>query len=308
MRVYFLSYIPAAMKLNGIYVGTIDGFERHVELDPEDGILAEIIPDGNLQPVNFFLNERFFYNPPEFADVYHMDGDALVYMREYSPKGVNINVIYQTRFCGNLVTVFSQGGVYLSIEGAEYSLELLPLQFSDIRAEERTIAGRSVLALYAGEYLLIISDYGKKIFLNRIESAEFGETLKITAAFETCTAAKAECEYSYDGERLTLISAETVETRTPEEDIIHFAFFESVLTRGNFIDYLSDDLKPKAGDLQSYLGGFVSVAIPHEKFYLVHGDIKCAGLVYPKSKNLFEIKYFAVDIEHGKISNIYPVE
>lgn len=300
--------MPAALKLNGLYAGTIDGFEKHVELDPKDNILAEIVPGDNLQPVNFFLNAKFFESPPDFADVYLTDGDALIYIREYAPKDVKLEVIYQTRFCGNLVTVFSQGGVYLSVEGAEYTLELLPLQFRSLRADEQSIAGRSVLALCSGEYLLIISEYGKKIFLNRTESAEFGENLKVTADFETCTAAKAECVFSYDGESLTLISGKTIETRPPEEEIIHFAFFESVLTRGNFADYLSDELKPKAGDLKSYLGEFISVSVPPEQFYLKHGDIRCAGLVYPRSKNLFEVRYFAVSLENGRISNIYPVE
>ena len=308
MRVYFLSYTPAALKLNGLYAGTIDGFERHVEIDPSDGILAEIVPGDNLQPVNFFLDDKFFKQPPDFADVYLTDGDALIYMREYSPKNVTIDVVYQTRFCGNLVTVFSQGGVYLSVEGAEYVLDQLPLQFRNVRAEENTIAGRPVLALYAGDYLLLISEYGKKIFLNRTESAQFGNALKITTEFETCTAAKAECEFSYDGERLTQINGKTIETRQPEEEILHFAFFESVLTCGNFAAYLSDELRPKAGNLKSYLGEFVSVTIPPEKFFLKHGNIRCAGLVYPKSKNLYEVKYFAVETENGKISNISPVE
>ena len=81
-----------------------------------------------------------------------------------------------------------------------------------------------------------------------------------------------------------------------------------MLTRGDFAKYLDDGLKQKAGDLKSYLGEFVSVTVPPEKFYLTHGDVAAAGLVYPKSKNLFEVKYFAVQLNGGKISNIFPVE
>lgn len=310
MRVYFLSYLPAILKLNGMFIGTIDGFERRIELDPANGVFAEIIPDNNLQPVNFFLNEKFFSSPPAFAEVYLMDGDALINIREYGAKDVKLNVVCQTRFCGNLITVFSQGGVYLSAEGEEYDLSPLPLAFADAGTEVKTLAGREVLAIKSNvsSHLLLISDRGKKIFLNPVESAEFGETLKITAAFETCTAAKAEFEFAYDGERLTLTASKTVETRPPEEDILHFAFFESVLTRGNCVNYLSDELKPRANDLKSYLGEFISVTVPPEKFYLQHGKIKAAGLVYPLSENLYRVKYFAVDVENGKIANIYPVQ
>ena len=111
MRIYFLSCLPAALKLNGLYLGTIDGFERHIELDPADSVLAEIVPSDNLQPLNFFLDEKFFKDPPTFVDLYLTDGDAIVYIREYAVKDVTLSVIYQTRFAGNLVTVFSQGGI-----------------------------------------------------------------------------------------------------------------------------------------------------------------------------------------------------
>ena len=67
MRVYFLSYLPAILKLNGMYIGGIDGFERHIELDPADRIFAEIIPDENLQGINFFWTKSSFPLPRPFA-------------------------------------------------------------------------------------------------------------------------------------------------------------------------------------------------------------------------------------------------
>lgn len=63
MRIYFLSYKPAILKLNGLYVGGIDLFERRVEIDLNDSVLAEIVPGDNLQPVNFFINERLLFEP-----------------------------------------------------------------------------------------------------------------------------------------------------------------------------------------------------------------------------------------------------
>ncbi|HBN12861.1 MAG TPA: hypothetical protein DD415_04510 [Clostridiales bacterium] len=308
MRVYFLSCVTAALKLNGIYLGVINGFEKFVELDPADGIFAEVIPADELQPAGFIIDKKFLTAPPKFADVYLTEGDAIVYIKDFAFKSTRIEVIYQTRFCGNLITVFSQGETYLSAEGAEFGLIPLPQKFKAVRAEERKIGGRDVLALYGGDYLIIISDTGKVIFFNEVRRAEFDDRLRADVPFATCTAAIAQCEYGYDGETLTLLSSKTVETRPPENDVIHFAFFESVLTRGDFARYLDDELKPRADDLKSYLGEFVSVAVPPEKFYSAHGDVTAAGLVYPKAENLFEIKYFAVDISGGKISNIYPVE
>lgn len=340
MRIYFLSYKPAILKLNGLYVGGVDMFERHIELELADSVLAEIVPGENLQPVNFFINEKLLFQPPPFLDVYLMENEALLFVREYGNKGVNLRVVRQTRFCGNLVTLFLQGGCYLSVEGAEYSLFPLSAKFYTARFEEKTLCGMPVLAVYGGGTvgygidggaandsgfggasnggaacgavggaLLILSESGKRIFLNEVEKAEFGERLKITAAFETCTAAKAVCEYLYDGEKLILQNSATIETRPPEKPILHFAFFESVLTRGNFANYLCDDLKDRAGALADYLGEFVGVTVPTEKFYAEHPNLRATGLVYPKASNLYEVKYFAVELDEtsAKITNIFPV-
>ncbi len=308
MRVYFLSYKPAILKLNGLYVGGIDLFERHIELELSDSVLAEIVPGENLQPVNFFINEKLLFNPPEYMDVYLMDGEALIYIREYGNKNIKLSVIAQTRFCGELVTIFSQGGAFVSVEGTGYSLTPLPAKFLHAAFSEEMLAGYPVLAVRGGNELLILSDKGKRIFMNEVESAEFGDTLNITAAFETCTAAKAVCSYGYDGEKLTLLNSKTIETRPPEKNILHFAFFESVLTCGNYENYLDDELKLKAGSLKKYLGDFVSVTVPTEKFYAEHKNERAAGLVYPKAANLFEVKYFAEELNGDKISNVFPAE
>ena len=296
------------MKLNGLYAGGIDLFERHIELELADSVLAEIVPGENLQPVNFFINEKLLFEPPEFMDVYLMDGEALIFIKEYGNKDAKLSVILQTRFCGNLITLFTQGGCYLSCEGAEYSLIPLPAKFLNARAEEKMLGNFPVLAIYGGNALLILADSGKRIFMNEVESAEFSDSLEVTVAFETCTAAKAKCRYAYDGVELTLAESKTVETRPPEKGILHFAFFESVLTCGNYADYLDAELKKKADVLKQYLGEYVAVTVPTERFYAVHGDIRAAGLVYPKSANLFEVKYYAADIAGDKITNIYPVE
>ncbi len=308
MRVYFLSYKPAILKLNGLYVGGIDLFERHIEIDLADSVLAEIVPGENLQPVNFFINEKLLFSPPEFMDVYLMENETLIYIREYGCKDARLSVIMQQRFCGNLVTVFSQNGCYLSVDGSDCSLIPLPAKFCNPKAEEKMLCGYPVLAIWGGNMLCLLSNSGKRVFMNEVESADFGDRLKITAAFETCTAAKAECEYDYDGEKLILVSSRTIETSTPQKNILHFAFFESVLTCGNYANYLDEELKAKAHVLKDYLGEFIGVTVPTEKFFAEHGDVRAAGLVYPKAQNLFEVKYYAVELTGDKISNVFPVE
>ena len=63
-----------------------------------------------------------------------------------------------------------------------------------------------------------------------------------------------------------------------------------------------------ADELPDFLGGFVDVTLPYSRFYQRHGDLRAAGLVYPVADNLFKVKYYAVDLTDGKISNVYEVE
>lgn len=308
MRFYFLTCTPAVLKLNGLYAGVTDKFERRIEADPRDNILAEIVPGENLQPVNFFLDEKLLQSPPDFLDVYLAGGDVFIYVKRFESRDTRIDVVLQTRFKENLITVFTRGETYLSVEGKSLSLNPLGFGFKNIKAEENTLAGMPVLCLKSGKALIILSGKGEIIFSNEVLSAEYGQTLKVSVAFETCTAAQAECEYAYDGEKLTLLSGKTVETVPPAENILHFAFFESVLTFCDFEKYLSPELAQKAGALREYLGGFTGVTVPSEKFYLLHPEKRAAGLVYPKSGNLYEIKYFAVELKDGKVDNVYPVE
>lgn len=307
MRIYFLTCTPAILKLNGLYAGGTDMFERHIEVDMQDKVLAEIVPGENLQPVNFFLDEELLKNPPAYMDVYLGGGETVIYIRRFESRDTRINVIYQTRFEENLVTLFSQGEVYLSVEGRDYSLTALGAKFREARAEEKRLAGFPVLAVSGGDGLVVISRTGSVIFSNEVVCAEFGQTLKVTMQFETCAAARAVCEYGYDGEKLTLVSSKTEETEEPDEKILHFAFFESVMTFGDFEKYLSPELLPKAGDLRGYLGGFTGVAVPTESFCTLHPDERAAGLIYPLKPNLYEIKYFAVELKDGKVDNVFPV-
>lgn len=308
MRIYFLSCTPSILKLNGQYAGGVDLFERHIDVDLNDNILAEIVPGENLQAVNFFLNADLLNSPPEFTDVYLSESEAVIYIRRFESRDTRINVIYQSRFENNLVTVFSQGEVYLSVEGGEYSIMPIGGRFKSVHAEQKTIAGYPVLALYGEGGLILISHKGAHIYANEVIFAEFGATFKAGVRFETCTCAEAHCEYSYDGEKLTLISSNTVEKQPADERILHFAFFESLMTFGDFKRYLSPELKERAADLREYLGKFTGVTVPTENFYRVHPNEQAAGLVYPEKPNLFIIKYFAVRLADGKIDNIYPVE
>ena len=58
MRVYFLSERPAALKLNGAYMGLIDSFEKFVEIGEGQKLLAEAVPDAEYKIGRASCRER----------------------------------------------------------------------------------------------------------------------------------------------------------------------------------------------------------------------------------------------------------
>lgn len=311
MRIYFLSERTAGLKLNGAYLGLIDKFERFVDIDVDAKLLAEAVPDGDALPLNFFIDKEFFTVPPDFADVYTLgeSGDAVIYLARYKPRADELKTVAQTRFCGGLYTLFLNGGsVYLNCETDKCRLHPLPRAFADGKLNEATINGHPALILEGAGCIAIFSDNGEKVFYNPAESWSCGEKLEITVNFFTCAGSKARCTFAYDGVKMTLENSVTEEYMPPNEDILHFAFFESVLTHGDFARYLSEELQPNANALNGFLGDFTDVTVPYSRFFEEHGDIKAAGLVYPVKENLFKVRYFAVDIEGGKITNVYEVD
>ncbi len=309
MRAYFLSSVQAGLKLNGTYAGIIGSFEKFVDLDLGADILAEILPEGDGDGVRFFINADLLKNPPDFMDVYLTDGDAVFYINRYPPRTKKLKVIAQERLGGTLCTLFTEsGGVYLSCDGASCRLYELSASFENAGLKLGQIGGYPVLLVDGKGCLAVVSDSGERVFYNPAESYSCGDILRVTVNFNTCAGCRAECEFDFDGQKMTLKNSVTRESVPVEPEIMHFAFFESVLTRGDFGKYLSDELKSKRDILPQFLGEYVDVSIPYAKFYERHGNLRAAGLVYPIKNNLFEIKYFAVDIENGLITNIYEVE
>lgn len=309
MRVYFLSCMTAGLKLNGAYAGIIGSFEKFVDLEGGGEILAEAVPDGGYLPRNFFICDDFFKRPPPFADVYLCGGEAVVYISSFDEARGGLRVLAQTRLDGLSVTLFADGGrVFISCEGADCTLTELPQGFKNASISGAELGGRPVIAVRGEKCLCLLSESGKKIFLNPCESFSLGETLKVTVNFLSCAGYCADCEFSYDGREVKLIKSVTRKRFEVEESVMHFAFFESVLTGADCTPYLSDELVAKAGALREFLGEFVDVVVPHSGFYKKHGDIRAAGLVYPLSENLYKVKYFAVETVGGRIDNIIPLD
>lgn len=305
MRVYFISEKPAALKLDGQYAGTIDLFERYVEIDGARGAMCEIVPHDNFQSLNFYLDENFFYAPHSFADVFTACGEKYIHIDGYDEKG-GLSICAQGYACGTLVTIFRLGGIYAACEDGESNICPLNDKYCRPEIKEAECGGMKLVAV-EGKKRLALFNGSKLVFEGPADSYRCGYNLEITANIKSCAAITTEKSYTFDGEKFVLNGQRTYERRTPGRGAEHIAFFESVLYGGDSAAYLSDELKDRASALKEYLGEFEAVIPPSSAAEKMYGA-RSAGLLRKVNGRLFRADYFITEMQDGLITNIYPAE
>ena len=297
MKIYFLSALPCALFLNGAYFGVTNTFERFVDVSPNDRIFAELLPEHAL-PVRFFITEDLRFSPPDGCEVYLVKDGLAVYAREFPPNDFALKPILQKRIDETLVTVFKQGAMQVSFErSGELFVATLPPSFSvlDIKKARSffLLEGHGQILLFNAQAQLLLCEYVAEYALD-----DDGITALLPLSDRLRRFADCRFQFTNDGivqTKFTVRQSGATEESVTEE-ILPYAFFESVCIGADFQDMLSPTLREKADELRGFLGDFCSVTLTN--------DPKEIGLVYPKSERLFEVRYYRVEMENGKICDI----
>lgn len=296
MKVYFLSSQPCALRLNGVFFGVTDTFERFAEVALNDNIFIEFIPEGR-QPVAFFLSENIRFTPPKGCEVYLLKDGVAIYARDFPPTDFALRTVAQAREGDHLATLFCQGEVQLTIErGKELFVATLPPSFASSElffAEELVfLRTETQLAVYTEKAELCLLE---KVLSYSIEKGGLRAALPLSDSGNRI----ADCAWllSERGCEQTEFTLRVREdgVQTPAE-LLPYAFFESVLIGADFAQFLSDELAPEADKIRAFLGEFVSVIVTEQN--------NTCGLVKKKAERLYEVAYFTVKIENDKISDV----
>ncbi len=301
MKIYFLSSRPCALMLGGVYFGMTDTFERFAEIEPKDNVFVEFIPEGAL-PIAFFINEKLRFSPPEHCEIYLLKDGVAVFARDFPPSDFSLHVVAQERFLDNLVTVFRQGSLQISLETSKgfFVAPLSPcFETCVIRSESGLffLEGKNAVAVFtaAGKCVLF-----EEVLEYKVEN----NTLTATLPLSDSRRRVAECEWALteDGCFQTSFKirqesgAETGDASSATDELLPYAFFESVLIGADFSAMLCEELKEKAEHIKAFLGDFVSVTLTN--------DPHTCGLVRKKKERLYEVCYFTAEVKNGKIADI----
>ena len=291
MKVYFFSEKPSALTLNGVYLGMIDGFERSVELDPDDGVYVEITPADCL-PLRFTIDQDFLFSPPPQINLYYTDSAVAVYAFGFVREDQTLKVLQETRLGNAHFTIYRQGGLYLRFDYGKTCVHPLDDGFEECEIKEIDDG-----YLLIGKTNFLLLDRNGNVFVrSEGEVLEAGETLKAEIPFHDALGHTVISEWR--GGRLLSSSIRT--KRAPTEATYALALFESLLVGGDPAPYLHEKIRDKADSLREFLGNYLSVVLCDETNRI--------GLVYERKKGVYDVRYFYVSVEEGKISNISPEE
>ena len=302
MKIYFLSSVPCMLSLNGVFFGVTDKFERFADVCLTDRVFAKFTPEGGL-PIGFFITEALLSTPPAGCEVYLLQNAIAIYARDFTPMDCTLRPIAQQRFDDTLVSVFQQGHIQVSIQSPlGFFTSTLPPSFASCRlsmhADLVFLEGENHLAVYTKSGKCVLNE---QVLTFSVENNELNATLPLSDSLGRV----ADCAWilQENGCTRTRFTLRQSCTHTGEmdeekitEEVLPYAFFESVLFGVNFADFLSDELAGKANYIVDFLGDFQGVCITDNPYI--------CGLIREKAPRLFEVVYFTVTVENGKITDV----
>lgn len=299
MKLYFLSSVPCALLINGVYFGVTDLFERTADVDLRDNLYAEFLPE-NAQPIGFFITEQLRTTPPNGCEIYLLEDGIAIYARDFAPTDLTLRILWQKRQGDCLATLYQQGRLYLSVQTPQnFFNAYLPPSFS---AATPTFHQNFILLSTDGELIVFTQD-GKMLLHERVCSFSLnGNALTARLPLSDRLRRYADCvwELSEDDCKQTAFTiceeALTGEQKQPPDGLLAYAFFESVLIGANFEDMLADELLADKDKIRAFLGDFVGVTLTSQ-------PTRC-GLIRRLGERLFSVDYFQISIKDGKIVEI----
>lgn len=294
MKIYFLSSTPCALFVNGLYFGITDKFARHAEITLSDNVYLRFCPE-NAQPNGFFLTENIRFQSPAGVRVYLLKDAIALYCENFPPSDYTLQMHAQKRQGDMLATLFSQGNLYLSLQiGKDTFISALPPAF----AHAKLNFYQELVFLETEKALAVYTQKCEKLFEEEILSYRLeNNLLHVRLPLFDMHARVAECTYLL-GKSSCEKQQVIIEEKPSDFSLknVAYSFFESLLIGAHYEDMLSDELLNKKEDLRAFLGDFEGVIMTEEE--------NTCGLIKQKGERLYEVQYYKILTEKGKITEI----
>lgn len=296
MKIYFLSAIPCALRVNGLFFGTVNTFERFADCSLKDNLFIEFLPE-NFAPIRFFLTENIRFSAPEGCEVYLLRDGIALYARDFLYPDTRLQILSQIKKENLLITFFRQGKTQLC---AEWNTGFFTSEFPEFLFPCQAELLDGILLLRGENGVAVYDEEGKILLCEKTVSHSFeGNILQARLPLSDRLGRFADCQWRLEKggcirEKFTLL--QSAEKEIPTGELIPYAFFESVLFGGDYTQFLSEELTQKADGIPSFLGEYESVV-------LTERPTECA-LIRRKGERIFEASYFTVELQNKRICDI----
>ncbi len=309
MYYYFSSGFPAAIKLNGIYYGTITDTVKACDIRNETA-LVEICPlTGGEKGFCFILGREFLSAPQEGVSVTDLKGGYLI-MFNSSHGGGEFKILKQEKFPDAAVTVYKDDGLKISVETpSDFFVHTLACAAETAEITKFYSDGNELIAailISEKTYLSVYALYPqiKQIFFSQTDEYSFDGDFTTVTHCKDMAKHVVRSTWSFDGNCLKEKSRETSVSKNFSPDnlpdkMIPYAFLEDFLTGGDYTRYLDGTILENADKLNGYLGKFIGIMPP--PLFRSPEEI---GLIYKKSDNLYQTEYCTFSVQNKKITNI----
>lgn len=310
MYYYFGCNYPAAIKINGIYYGTIYEEVKCLRIEENFKPLVEICAlNSYSKNANFILEQEFLQNPPENFTITDLKGGYFIKTMQNLSRE-NFSIINQEKFNNAVVTVFNENGLKISIETQnDFFAETLCFSFESAKISTFNLQNDNFIAVFltGKENLLIVYHINakiRKVFMREVASFSTDLAFTTTEKFSDIAKHTVTSTWNYANDcfnraEISCVCNADFNLNNLPEKTLPFAFFEEILAGGNYEDYLCDDMKTNAHKLRGFLGEFIGI-IPPPKFR----DINEVGLIYKTSENKYCAKYFIPELQNRKVINV----
>ncbi len=309
MRIYFSSGFPSAIKLNGIYFGTINDDVKSCEFNLDEKPFVEICPLGNFPSSNFIVTEEFLFSPPQGITVTDLNGGFLVYA-ENTPTKNEFCVIGQKKFQDLIITAFYENGLKISVETpSDFFADTLLVNADSVNFERFCLNGKNFVAvLLTGSVQTLavyrITDGIDRVFTDEIYGFTLKDGLEITKKYNDIAKHTVTSSWQYEDEKLTATKvtvsvSENFDLNALPEAILPYAFLEEFFVGGDVSAYLDANVLNNKDKLKGFFGDFVGIMPP--PLFRNQAEI---GLVYKKTQNTFQVTYFTFTVTDRKIVNL----
>ncbi len=318
MIYYFLSNVPAAVKIGGIFKGL--ALTEPLKLDLSfPSPFIEVCPEKNGYgaPLGFIAGPEFLSDPPERVTVTDLKGGyAVCFDFTRTEKDFKSIAVYRTSFA--IVNVFSQSGYFISIETQfDFFTEELPLTTESAEFFVSRDKTTLVVGLTGDKKAVIaydISEKVKKTFCEEVSDFTLGEETLTSLNREDVAKHSVVIKYSPARGTLSVINKEVGKDKnfSPARlitQVIPYAFLEEFLVGGDFKNYLAGGVYDNANKLKPYLGDFIGVLPPPR--FITDGrpeNENIAGLIYKKTERTYYAEYFCFTVRGGKILNLKKLD